>query len=743
MLRTWTLLIATVGALAATPSLASASGVAYPDADWSEAFISSPSPDGKNATLHADVLRPKGATASDKTPVILSIGPYFNHSGQTGPAGPAEGTNYDPVGPNAGPSERFQDFVEGSGLLKKGYTFMMVDLRGFGGSNGCLDWSGPGEQADVVNAVKWAASQTWSNGKVGMYGKSYDGLTGLIGVGKRPAGLGAVVSQEPVYDDYRYLYGDGMRRENSLATPALYDGIAATPGPLADSPDYTTSSINDPVCLAQNFAAQAGDDDHESDFWKARNLIPAAAGSDVPLLLTQGLTENNTVADGLQQFLTNHTGYERAWLGPWVHVRGNETDPDTGKLLMGRAGWFDEVMRFYGRFLKGETPAVADPPVAVQTNDGTWRSEAQWPPSDQSTFTTALNSGSYQDNAQSYPTGDESDPTSNSGVWTVSKPLPYDVHFAGSGSVKVDVTTTVPNANLVVDVYDLDGSGTGPLISRQAHLIRGTGDSTIPLDLWSADWRIAAGHRIGVRVTDNNQDFWLAATPTLQDVTVRGGSVTLPFLRYRRTGTIQGDPGVQLPDYLDNTVTVPADTLSSSQKDFALPPALEAAPAGSVFTGDYTEQLPAPSSGGTGAESTGGGGSDDPAPSAPAPAGTGGPAAGAGSAPATGATGTTPTPAATPVAKPVATPLARLAARIGRRGKRALVVKGRGPAGKTVAVVLRLGKKKVASRRAKVARNGTFAVTFKVKRTGAYRAVASVRNAGRTLTATTKAKKLR
>ena len=105
--------------LAALPSTASAAGVAYPDADWSEAWIQSPSTAG-NATLHADVLRPKGATAATKTPVIISIGPYFNHSGQTGPAGPAEGTNYDPVGPNAGPSERFQDFVEGSGLLNKG-----------------------------------------------------------------------------------------------------------------------------------------------------------------------------------------------------------------------------------------------------------------------------------------------------------------------------------------------------------------------------------------------------------------------------------------------------------------------------------------------------------------------------------------------------------------------------------------------------------------------------------------------
>src|SRR4051812_24250213 len=76
-------LVLSAAVLAATPALAGASGVAYPDADWSEAWISS----SDGVTLHADVLRPKGATSATKTPVVLSIGPYFNHSGQTGPAG--------------------------------------------------------------------------------------------------------------------------------------------------------------------------------------------------------------------------------------------------------------------------------------------------------------------------------------------------------------------------------------------------------------------------------------------------------------------------------------------------------------------------------------------------------------------------------------------------------------------------------------------------------------------------------
>ena len=268
--------------------------------------------------------------------------------------------------------------------MERGYTFVMVDLRGFGGSSGCLDWGGPGEQSDVVNAVEWAAEQSWSTGKVGMYGKSYDGVTGLIGVNRQPQGLEAVVSQEPVYDLYRYLYGDGMRRANAFLTPALYDLIDFTPGPILDAPDYLVNGANDtqrPGCLAANYADQAANDDHDSAYWKARTLIPGATGSDVPLFLTQGLTENNTVADGMAQYLQNHTGYERAWLGPWEHVRGNETD-ESGRLKMGREGWFDETMRFYDRFLKGVEPAVEDPQVAVQTNDGRWRGEPAWPPAD-------------------------------------------------------------------------------------------------------------------------------------------------------------------------------------------------------------------------------------------------------------------------------------------------------------------------------------------------------------------------
>src|SRR3954462_2532464 len=233
-------LLALAAAALLFPAAANAD-VPPPGSKWTQAYIT----EADGTKLHADVLRPAALPAGAKTPVILSIGPYFNHSGQTGPAGPVEGTPYTPTG-DAGPSARFYDFINGAHLMDRGYTWVQVDLRGFGGSTGCLDWAGPGEQADVKAAVEWAAKQPWSTGKVGMYGKSYDGVTGLIGIAKQPRGLAAVVSQEPVYDLYRYLYTTRVRFSNSLLTPALYDAIAATPGATGDTLAYNANSLNSP-----------------------------------------------------------------------------------------------------------------------------------------------------------------------------------------------------------------------------------------------------------------------------------------------------------------------------------------------------------------------------------------------------------------------------------------------------------------------------------------------------------------
>ena len=315
--------------------------------------------------------------------------------------------------------------------MERGYTYVMVDLRGFGGSSGCLDWGGPGEQSDVKAAVEWAASQPWSTGHVGMYGKSYDGVTGLMGVALKPAGLDAVVSQEPVYDMYRYLYSNRVRFSNSFLTPALYTAIDATPGSIQDDPGYNVNGADNtarPGCYAANYLDQQSDD-HGSAYWKSRDLIAKGAGSTVAALHDPGLHREQHQARRRVRLLQRGRR-PQARVVRDVGPRARQRRRRGGRLAMGRHGWFDEVMRFYDQYLRGTTPSVQDPPVAVETSDGTWRSETRWPPADASSLTTVLRSGSYTDDAQNNGTAEGGSPNGQ-GIWTFSPPLAHDAHLAG------------------------------------------------------------------------------------------------------------------------------------------------------------------------------------------------------------------------------------------------------------------------------------------------------------------------
>jgi predicted acyl esterase len=559
---------------AALPSPARAGFSVPPGATWTQGYVTAP--DGTR--LHYDLLRPSDLPADARTPVILSIGPYFGHAGQTGAAGPAQSTGYDPVGA-PGPSDRFADLLAGGQLMRRGYSFVMFDLRGFGASSGCLDWVGPGEQSDVRTAVEWAARQPWSTGRVGMYGKSYDAVTGLVGAVSSPRGLAAVVAQEPVYDLYRYLYADGVRYTNALLTPALYAAIDATGTTLLDDPQAQLANAQGTSCYPSAYLAQQ-DDEHGSAFWRARDLVRRAGDVRVPLLLTQGFLENNTKPDGAFDLLSAVRGPKRAWLGMWDHVRANDVDAD-GRLLMGRAGWFDEVMRWFDHYVRGvplaDAPVDRDPPVVVQTSDGSWRGEAAWPPADAREVVAPLRAGSYADDASNAGTAEAGAPggllaTPGNGLWTISPPLPHPAHLAGVPVLRADVAVGAPRANLAADVYDIDPAGRAILISRGARRVDASGPVTLPL--YGDDWMLPAGHRVGVLLTGSNMEWWLHA-PTGRPVTVRDASIRLPFLRHRRVSDLPGTPAARLRQFREDApFTVPAGVLASATSaGFPLPPA--------------------------------------------------------------------------------------------------------------------------------------------------------------------------
>jgi len=526
-------------------------------AAWTEAYF----PSSGGVELHADILRPAHLAPDARTPVILSVGPYFAHAGQTGPEG------WDVVGPSA----RFQDFINGADLMANEYTFVMVDNRGYGGSTGCLDWVGPGEQADIGAAIEWSASQEWSTGDVGMYGKSYDAVTGLAGNNLDLEPLKAVVAQEPLWNMYNYLWSNEVARPNVTGTPNAYNSIATMPPMDGDDERYAANARYEdqhPECLSDNLA-DGNDPDLESEYWDARNLADDAAGTDTPLFVTQGFIEPNTKPEDMQVFLDNHTGVERGWLGPWDHVRGNDVVSD-GRLAMGREGFFDEVMRFYDEFLKGEAPGVEDPAYAIQDSSGAWRAQDTWPEADGSTV-AKLRNGTYVDDggatslaatglttAQVDGWDMEHAPTiapriatrsfkagaASSSYLTYSRPVASDVRITGTPSVTLNASAT---GEVMVRLWDVAPDGTATMFDENVALIERRG--RVAFDLKSADWTLAEGHQLGVQIGTIESGGWLAE-PSGKRISVTGARLSLDLQDPAGDVATQGAPAPYLERYL-------------------------------------------------------------------------------------------------------------------------------------------------------------------------------------------------
>jgi predicted acyl esterase len=551
--RTLLLLAALVLALTLLPAVSASAAPPFEGSMYREEYFEMG--DALGTRLHADVLRSDDFKWTDRQPVVLVVSPYTNHNGST--------IDTDLMG-GTGPNNRFYDFLALTDALDEGYTYVQVDLPGNGGSSGCNDWGGPVEQGAVKAAVEWAHRQPWSDGNVGLLGKSYDGWTGLMGMAQDPIGLEAVVSMEPVFSGYRYLYNNGVRFTNSVLTNVLFQVIDAKPGALNDDVEYHVNGAPQVYCYGLNIGLQQQDSEDVA-FWAERDLIRQAAGSDVPLFLTQGFLETNTKPDAALAFwnaIDHSHGGNRAWFGQFDHIRGWDRAGGNALNLQarsesGREDFAEQVLAFFDEHLKGIESDL--PAVEVQDNMGRYRVEEAYPPADVRAFTTAIGTGTYADSL------------TGGSLWTASQPMPYDVQLAGEPTVSFELATTLPRANVVVNVYDVaEGATSGVLIHRGTTLIRRTGTQQIDFPLYSQDWVLEKGHQLVVQVKGTD-GFWVHV-PTNQSVTVTGAEIALPFLPAPRDEFVLDEKAStpRLESHLGRRTTIPAAVVGAPV-DFAIP----------------------------------------------------------------------------------------------------------------------------------------------------------------------------
>lgn len=525
-------------------------------ARWHEASIRSP--DGTR--LHLDVFRP---AAGGRTPAIVVPSRYF-----------ATGSD---------PAERpkMLDYYDDlhARAYRRGYSVIQLTPRGYGKSEGCTDWRGPGERADVIAAIRWAATRPWSTGKVGTYGLSYDAGLIFAALSRRVPGHAAAVPIAGPTSAYRGFYMRGVRYQPFAVLQPPDTLLYAFPPPEPAGVDAALlaaeASMRNPGCPVEHLSWL--NSDPAAPYWRTRDYEGRVAPTRVPVLWSQGLLDWSVHPDGLTALWPRLRGAKRLWLGQYPHLVPSEWErghPET----VGRRGWTDEVFRFFDRHLKGKRPPP-DPPVVVQGTFGRWRSEPTWPPRDARPSTMRVLPGAYTDGpgnkGEAYCTRVEAHCVpgeAGNGSWTLSPPLPHDAHISGVPRLRVTLGPAALGATVVALLYDVDREGRAALVTRGAALAGGTGP--VDVELYAQDARLRRGHRLGLLLAGSD-DWWFEPGHTGTQVQVIGGSLTVPFLRYRRLHFLAGGPSQAIRQR--TTFQVPGPTLSARTVDTAPPARLRQA----------------------------------------------------------------------------------------------------------------------------------------------------------------------
>ena len=206
--------------------------------------------------LYVEVVKPKGAGA---WPVVLEASPYH------GTVADRDGTRIFPD-----PKDADGKLLGLTGYFApRGYAVVMVDLRGTGRSQGCLDHLGPSDAKDLKTIVEWAASQPWSTGRVGMTGHSYVGSTPAVAAAMRPKGLVTIAPSAGLASMYDHQFHYGVPWYLQYIGPMVaYEMLAIDRHLPPGTPDPVTGGatgdnfLNDPEytgCGLPQSAATAGE----------------------------------------------------------------------------------------------------------------------------------------------------------------------------------------------------------------------------------------------------------------------------------------------------------------------------------------------------------------------------------------------------------------------------------------------------------------------------------------------------
>ena len=463
-------------------------------------------------------------TPECQVPVIAEIGPYYDD-------GDVDALT---------PANRLGRFLI-ENYVPHGYGVAQVSVFGTGNSNHCMDLMGTDEQRGIDAAVTWLGSQGWSNGKVGIIGKSYDGSTPWQAATFGNPYLATIVPMSGLIGVHELMWRNGSMEARGMI---MHNGVYGSFGVDGDSDDvdnacegYFEGYVNGPAAyLSGGMVDFAG-----NTYWTERSFIGRALenykGS---VYIIQGMQDWNVdphMAFPIHQQVADAGIEIKTLAGQWAHDypdrveghssqgvgRGQEAYPYTL-----RWDWADEMLYWFDWYLKGEgrAPSLG---VEMQDNRGGWRFESTWPSTDTEYVSVDVStldpSGALMGSAR--------------GIITFSYgPFEQDTYIAGMPTLHTSVTPHTTNSgHIFIEMTDSNSIHLGhAVMDLRFHDGGRDGVATLTpfstvlakVEFMPMDVFLAAGETIQFTVSQTGEDYvpspaasgdysidWSASTLTL------------------------------------------------------------------------------------------------------------------------------------------------------------------------------------------------------------------------------------
>lgn len=351
----------------------------------------------------------------------------------------------------------------------RGYAVAQHHVRGTGESGGCLEQTASNQWKDGANVVHYLGTKApWTNGRVGMYGISYDAETQIstagLGNPTKIKTLKAIIPAASVGSQYDWNYMDGVPWTGAtlLGNASYLAGVSLIPGQVP-APQHYPEKLE---CQDEVMGESTNITGDYTEYWKNRELRQGADDVKAATLMVHGLRDFNvqdiTLAGWFNRLpkSTPHKGVFGVWnhAFPGAHAA---VEP-----AWARADWYPMVTAWFDRYLKRKDTGVERwPAVQLQSNTGQWWSVKEYPTTGSRLGQLALGPDGALGVAR--PKGSTSyveqvvvgEPAAGEYVVFETKPLKAPLHLTGQPMLDLWLTSSTDDGHVAAELEVIGPNG--------------------------------------------------------------------------------------------------------------------------------------------------------------------------------------------------------------------------------------------------------------------------------------------